>query len=64
MPSSHGLKMVRFSPQGGVDFVDEPDPFLPGIRLVPCPKAGPVPRQRGPVIQLSPEGIPLSVGTV
>ena len=61
--------MVKFPPQVGVRgvdvlFLDEPDPFIPGVRVVPCPKAVPEARQRGPVIQVNAQGVPMSIGTV
>jgi hypothetical protein len=61
--------MVKFPPQVGVRdvdvlFLDEPDPFIPGVRVVPCPKAVPEARQHGPVIQVNAQGVPMSIGTV
>ena len=47
-----------------VDFCNEPDPFLQGVEVVPCPKAKWGPRQRGPTIQVNAQGEPLSTGSV
>jgi hypothetical protein len=62
------LKMAKFLPhvegRGVQGFVDEPDPFIEGVQVVPCPKAEPQARQRGPVIQLNAEGAPMSTGTI
>ena len=63
------LKMVKFPPRVEVRdvdaFCDEPDPFMHGVEVVPCPKAKPSARQRGlPLIQVNAQGDWLSTGTV
>ena len=70
-PSS-GLTLTKISEPAPVSFENEPDPFLAEVTIVECPKAVPQPRQRCPVIELSPlsphqqsaNGEPLSTGTV
>ena len=60
--------MVKFPPhvegRGVEGFLDEPDPFIEGVQVVPCPKAEPQARQRGPILQVNAEGARLSAGTV
>ena len=62
------LKMAKFPPHvegKSVDlFWDEPDPFIEGVQVVPCPKAEPQARHRGPVFQLNAEGARVSTGII